>query len=354
MKCAIAGGGTGGHIYPGIAVAEEIVRRGGEAFFLGTSDGMESRIVPRSGFRFRAVAAAPIKRGRWLQNISSLVRNLRGVGAARAVLAEEKPAVVLGTGGYVSFTAAAAALTRGIPLAIHEQNAVPGLANRVLARRADAVMTAWEGVRTGGRVEVVGLPVRADFAWMTRAEARARLGFAPDARVLLAFGGSRGAAAINAAMASSARRFEGIELLWAAGTDHFDRVKAALGALPPRVRILPYIDDMPSALHAADLVVCRAGAMTLAELAACGKPAVLAPYPHATADHQTANASSFVRAGAAVMIRDAELEQRMYAVAMEILSDDARRAAMADRAQALARPDAAGRIADILEELARA
>ncbi|MEK8023406.1 MAG: undecaprenyldiphospho-muramoylpentapeptide beta-N-acetylglucosaminyltransferase, partial [Candidatus Hydrogenedentota bacterium] len=303
MKIAIAGGGTGGHIYPGIAVAEEIVRRGGEAFFIGTERGLESKIVPHSGFPFRIVAAAPMKRGQWAQNAASLLNNFRGFLEARNILRAERPAAVLGTGGYVSFAACSAARALGLPLALHEQNAIPGLANRVLARFASVVMTAWSGVKTGTAAKVVGLPVRADFAKMNRAEARARLNLPPDARVLLVFGGSRGAASLNRAVSSFARKLENIHLIWATGADHYDAMLSTLGELPSNLRLFPYLDDMPAAFHAADLIVARSGAMTLAELAACGRPSILVPFPHATGDHQTANARAFVDAGAAAMIR---------------------------------------------------
>lgn len=341
MKLAIAGGGTGGHVYPGIAIAEEICRRGGEVFFIGTAAGMESAIVPKSGYRICTLAAAPIKRGQIFQNVKALVVTLRGFFDALSILRREKPDVVLGMGGYVSFAGCIAARRIRIPVALHEQNAVSGLANRLLTGIAATVMKSWGA-------GAVGLPIRSAFNRISREEARKAFGVSQEARVLLVFGGSRGAASINEAMKTVIPRLCDVTVLWATGAGHYEK---AAYLQSPTIRVVPYLDDMPAALAAADLAVTRAGAMTLAELAASGVPSILVPYPHATADHQTANAKAFVDAGASEMIRDAELAERLYDKIMATLNDQEKLEAMKARARTLANPGAASQIADILEGL---
>jgi UDP-N-acetylglucosamine--N-acetylmuramyl-(pentapeptide) pyrophosphoryl-undecaprenol N-acetylglucosamine transferase len=356
MRILIAGGGTGGHIYPGIAVAEEITRRGGEAVFAGAAAGLETRIVPLAGFELRLVRAAPILRGRPFQNLVAMAHLAAGLDDARRLLRDLRPDAVLGMGGWVSAPTCLAARLAGIPVAIHEQNAAPGLANRLIARFASLVMTSWPDSAGGlvpGRAVRVGLPVRAAFASIDRATARRRLGVVEAARLVVVFGGSRGAASINRAVAAAAGRFAdaGLTLLWATGEAHYAVLREELGPETPRLTLVPYLEEMPAALRAADLAVTRAGAMTLAELAASGAPAILAPYPHATGDHQTANARAHAVSGAAEMICDAELSARLYDLVVELMAAPERLARMAAASLALARPRAAAEIVDRLEKM---
>jgi UDP-N-acetylglucosamine--N-acetylmuramyl-(pentapeptide) pyrophosphoryl-undecaprenol N-acetylglucosamine transferase len=358
LKVAITGGGTGGHVYPGVAVAEEIVRRGGEAFFVGTDRWLEARIVPAAGFRIVMIPAAPVVRGGLASNFRNAAVNARGLVAALRVLKKEEPDIVLGTGGYVSFTTCCAAKMLGTPVIVHEQNAVAGLANRVLSRIASVVMTAWElgadALPTRARRVCVGLPVRTDFSRVSRESARRRMGIDANQRVLLIFGGSRGAASLNAAAEANLARWEadGVTVIWGTGRDHFAEIERRVAGVVRRARVMPYIDDMPSALAAADLAVTRAGAMTLAELWATGIAAILVPYPHATADHQTANAERSASAGAAVMIPDAKVAERLYDEAAALLSDRERLSWMGQKARLLGKRDVAEQITDILEEVA--
>ncbi len=363
MKLVIAGGGTGGHVYPGIAVAEEVRSRGGDVVFVGTERGLESRIVPAAGFPLLIVPACGFLRRRPIQNAGAVIENGRGVFAARRHLLDFRPDVVLGMGGFASFAAGAAARHLGIPLVIHEQNAVPGLANRVLARMATRILTSWTGAVPGGTrgTTRVGLPVRAAFRTLdssaTRARARIALELAEDDLLVVIFGGSRGARSLNEAVAAwiSSPSFTGtagIRVLWATGSDHVDAFRAAAAAAGPRVRVVPYIERMPEVLPAADLAVTRSGAMTLAELAACGVPSILVPYPYATGDHQTANARSFVNAGAAILVPDAALSARLGDAIADLVAHPERRRAMAEAAGTQGNPQAAAEIADILETLA--
>lgn len=364
MRLVVAGGGTGGHIYPGIAVAEEVRQRGGEVVFFGCERGLETRLVPAAGFPLCIVPARGFVRGRPLQNLGAAWSNARGVLEARRRLATFRPDVVLGMGGFASFAASAAAPMLGIPLVLHEQNAVPGLANRVLGRVASMTLTSWgtAGVAERERTRRVGLPVRAAFRRMDRAAARrtarAALGISEDEPVVVAFGGSRGALSINRALAAwmgspGWRRCaeQGALLIWATGGDHLESFRHAATQGGERVRIVPYIEDMPALLPAADLAVTRAGAMTLAELAACGIPSVLVPYPHATADHQTANARALVEAGASTLVADAHLAESLGPEIERLLAEPALRRSMGEAAAALGNPGAATEIADILERL---
>lgn len=362
LTLAVAGGGTGGHVYPGVAVAEEVRKRGGEVFFIGTKHGLESAIVPAAGFPLHTLPASPMLRGHPLQNFGSIFTNLRGVSAARGILTVLRPDVILGTGGYVSFAACLAARSLGVPVVLHEQNAVPGMANRYLSRIAACMLTSWTGGASGkysgvrqecllpGAVRV-GMPVRAAFRVADRRTARAGLGIAADEKLVVVFGGSRGARSLNDAVSAWLIRSPSCTVIWATGADHVESCRAAAINAGTRVRVMPYIDRMPEILPAADLAVTRAGAMTLAELALCGVPSVLVPYPHATEDHQTANARALVDAGAAVLVSDQEIKDRLPNVVADLLADHDRRASMAAASRSLGNLEAAAEIVDILEEL---
>lgn len=350
MKLALSGGGTGGHIYPALAVAEEMAARGWEIVYLGTESGLESSVVPAAGIRFRSFTARALHRGRVLALPLALLAALRGWCEARALLAGEKPQALFATGGFVSVPAALAAWSRGIPIVIHESNAVPGLANRLLAVFARRVLVCWD--EPDAKRVNVGMPFRRGFGLAGREEARRRLGLAPSDRLLLVFGGSRGARSLNQALLAMAERLAGITVFWATGRDEFTAVRRHWpGEVPGGIRLMPYIENMPEVMPAADLAVTRAGAMTLAELAAAGVPAVLVPYPHAAAGHQLANARRYAAAGAGVVVEDHELMERLPAEIDRLLADGSARAAMAAAAGKLARPHAAREIATIIEEV---
>jgi len=311
MNVVFAGGGTGGHIYPAIALADAL---GDDArvTFVGTKDRLETTIVPRAGYPLRTISAHPMTR-----LVSPLV-NAKGVAQSIALLRAVKPDIVIATGGYVCFPLVAAARVPGVtkwrvPIALLEPNAVPGLTNRLLAPFVDET---W-GFGT------TGVPVRAALhALPPRADACARLGLDPQKKTLLAVGGSQGARSINAAlvrMALDGGISAGWQLLLIAGAAHLEQSAAALAGVP-NARVLPYCDAMEDAYAVADLAVARAGAMTLAELAATGVPAILVPYPFAAADHQTANARAVEATGAAVVVADADIAKRLPAIFAEATS----------------------------------
>ncbi|HBW47738.1 TPA: undecaprenyldiphospho-muramoylpentapeptide beta-N-acetylglucosaminyltransferase [bacterium] len=355
LLLAIAGGGTGGHVYPGIAVAEELRNRGGESFFLGTERGLENRIVPKAGFDFFVVEAAPIERKKPWLIFSELIQNLRGIISGRNILQKKRPQALLGTGGYVSFSSAFAAWSLGIPVIINEQNAVPGLANKILSNFAALCISAWEPKENFWKcpVKKIGLPVRKDFFCTNRKSARKEFGLKENDIAVLFFGGSRGSISINRAVSAIAKRLadEKIFIIWGTGTEHFENVMRMSGVPSEKMRILPYIDNMPAALSAADIAVTRSGAMTVAEIAAIGIPSILVPFPYATGDHQKANALKLKESNAAEMICDEEVSEKLYDSISMLINDSKKRFVMSESVRSFCDPDSAKKMADEIEKV---
>ena len=357
VRVLITGGGTGGHVYPGLAVAEaiEALAPGSEVRFAGTSRGIESVLVPRAGYRLATLPASGFRglggRARFLFVVNFFLGFFRSV----LMFLVWRPRVVLGTGGYVSAPVMLAARMLGIPCALQEQNAVPGSTNRLVARWARRIYLGFgAAVRyfKAARCLETGNPVRSEF--LVAAREVEPLDEATGNR-LLVFGGSGGAATLNAAVRESAEIWcarSDLSVLIQTGPKEHAAVAAAFAAgSPDRITVVPYIDDMASALKRADLVVSRAGAMTLAELQCVGRPAVLVPFPFATDDHQLRNAEDCARSGAAVVLNDDACNgAALVHLVDELLGDPARLRRMADAAAALARPDAAAVIAaDLLQ-----
>ena len=361
VRVLITGGGTGGHVYPGLAVAGalEKLAPGSEVRFAGTSRGIESVLVPRAGYRFATLPASGVRglggRARFLFVVNFFLGFFRSV----LMFLVWRPRVVLGTGGYVSAPVMLAARVLGIPCALQEQNAVPGSANRLVARWARRIYLGFAAAGRNFKADrclETGNPVRAEFlAAATDTETT-------DPRKgnhLLVFGGSRGAATLNAAVIGAAETWcarPDLSVLIQTGPKDHEAVAAAFAAEPAdRFTVVPYIDDMASALRQADLVVSRSGAMTLAELQCMGRAAVLVPFPFATDDHQLRNAEDCAQAGAAVVLKDEDCDgPALVRLADELLGDPARLHRMEDAAAGLARPDAAAVIAaDLLQLAAR-
>lgn len=321
-----------------------------EVTFVGSPNGLEARLVPEAGVRFVGLPARGFDRSRPLSLVTSSL--LLAVSTVRALwlLLRRRPDVVVGFGGYASIPVGVAAATLGVPLVLHEQNSVAGLANRQLSRWACAVATTYEastaGLRHPERAVLTGNPVRPEIVSSTREEGRARLGLGPDELVLLVFGGSRGARHLNdatVALYPRLRTVPRLRVLHVAGRIEAASVVERLAALggDTRYRVLDYLDDMGSAIAAADLVVARAGATSIAEITALGRPAVLVPYPYATDDHQTKNAAAVEQAGGALIVPDADLDGPAYADAvLRLLMDGEARDRMAAASVALGRPSA--------------
>lgn len=362
LRILLTGGGTGGHVYPGLAVAEQLRHLAPDADirFVGTRRGLEATLVPRAGWPFTAIAASGFRGMGMVARLRFLVNFALGGLGSLALLLRWRPAVVLGTGGYVSAPVIAASRLLGIPCAVQEQNAIPGSVNRLVGRWARRAYLGFAGAARwfpAGVCVATGNPVRGAMAAAGQAGRTAHV--APSgARHVLVFGGSGGAATLNRAVSAAAPGWNarpGLTMLVQTGPREHAATSAAVQAVAPagNIVVVPYIDDMATELSRADLVVCRAGAMTLAELHCLGKPAVLVPFPHATDDHQVRNARDCEAAGAAMVLLDAECDGPRLAAAVEaLLGDPARLSALGAAARGLARPQAARAIASDLLALA--
>ena len=362
LRVIIAGGGTGGHLFPGVALAEEIRRQGGEVLFVGTERGIEARVIPEQGYALRKIDATGIK-GR---GIGGLVRGVlrlpRAWWQCRAIVKEFAPDVVVGVGGYASGPLVATAATMMIPTAIMEQNSIPGITNRILGRLARRVFATFpdpKGYFPAKKIILTGNPIRRQLLASLQDEAGAAAGEHPPR--LFVFGGSQGARAINAAMLQAApillERLPTLEIWHQTGQADEARVRegyASLGLGEPRARVSAFIKAMAEPYQWSDVVLCRAGATSLAELSAVGRPAVLVPFPHATDNHQEFNARALVDAGAALLLRESEWSPTKVAEALAgLLGDRGRLEAMRRAMIAAARPDAAAHIYSELLGLVR-
>jgi UDP-N-acetylglucosamine--N-acetylmuramyl-(pentapeptide) pyrophosphoryl-undecaprenol N-acetylglucosamine transferase len=368
VNVVIAGGGTAGHVFPAIALADELVADAADATvvtFVGSPDGQEATIVPAAGYRFQAVAAEPLRREFSMRTAKA---PFIALGSVRTCLPLVRQAdVVVGVGGYASVPAVLAARWSGRPIVLHEQNAVPSLANRSLARLARSIAVSFERSRAAfpGRVpiEVTGNPVRASITQVLAhrdrlaTEAWGTFDLEPDRTTVAMFGGSLGALHLDQVVAgalSHLRDRTDLQLLVLTGPAHVEVVAGAAAAdMPLRVRVLPYLERMDLALAITDLAVARAGAGHIAELTVCGVPSILVPYPYATEDHQEANARVLVDAGAAELYLDAELSpQGLASRILDVVGDPDRMRRMARAAGAWGRPDAAGRLAGLVRQVA--
>lgn len=347
----IMAGGTGGHIFPGLAVAAELAARRVPVIWLGAHGGLETRLVPQHGVALETLSIGGL-RGKGLATaLRTPLRLLAAVRAARALLKRHAPRSVLSMGGYVAAPGGLAARLARIPLVVHEQNRIPGLTNRLLARFAQRVLTGFADALP--RAEWVGNPVRASIAALP-APAQRYAGRNGPLRVLV-LGGSQGAASLNAQVPEMLRRRGtriAVQVRHQCGEKHVEKTRAAYAAAGVEADVLSFVDDMAAAYADADLAICRAGALTIAELAAAGVPALLVPYPHAVDDHQTANAQAMVAAGAARLVGEGEDFVKRLGGAFDEIAERGRLLAMADAARTLARPDAARRIAEICLEVA--
>ena len=362
MRVLIAGGGTGGHLYPGIALARELQRRDATAHvsFAGTAQGIEARVVPREGFALDLLRVTGLKGKKRIERLRGfLLLPIAAIDAWR-IVSMQRPDVVVGVGGFASGPVLALAALRGYPTMLLEQNALPGITNRLLARLVRAAAVNFEEAltyfpRTGF---VAGNPVRPEFFPAQNEEANDRTNQPHDAARVLIFGGSQGAHAINVAMVEAAARLaaSGIRLAIThqTGERDLDLVRTAYQRAGLEARVEAFIFQIDGEMKAADVVVSRAGATTLSELAASGRPSILVPLPTSSDDHQRKNADVVAKAGAAVVIEERDLKTGALGDALAaLLAEPNRRREMGRAASRLARPDAAARIADRVEELAR-
>jgi len=351
LTVALAGGGTGGHVIPLLAVAHELRRRGHDAFFIGTRRGLESQLVPAQGFPIEYIEIGAWNRAGWRQQLQTLAQLPGAILDSRRILTRRRVNALLSLGGYVAAPPLIAARWARIPVAALEPNAMPGLVTRRLRRWIDRALLSFDETRQylpGVACELTGLPVRAEFF-----EIPPRPPGQP--RSLLVTGGSQGSRKLNEACRESWPHFAAagwpVTFVHQYGRQHRDFRQAFEAAGVPGSAV-EFIEDMPAAFRAADLIICRSGAGAVAEVAAAGKPALLVPFPFAADDHQAKNAAAMERAGAASVVRDAALNgRRLFELVMGL--SDAELVAMGNAARRFSRPDAAQRAAEILEELSQ-
>jgi UDP-N-acetylglucosamine--N-acetylmuramyl-(pentapeptide) pyrophosphoryl-undecaprenol N-acetylglucosamine transferase len=347
----IMAGGTGGHIFPGLAVADELRRGKTPVIWIGGVGGLEQQLVPPYGWRLETLPIAGVRGKGILAKLTAPFRLARAIAAALSLFKRYAPRSVLSMGGYAAAPGGLAARIARIPLVVHEQNRIPGMTNRMLARFATRVLTGFADVFANG--EWVGNPVRASIAAIPAPAVRYAGREGP--LHLLVLGGSQGAQSLNIALPEVLRR-RGARLPVAVrhqcGAKHFEQARAAYMRANIEAEVVPFEDDMARAYAWADLVICRSGALTLAELAAAGVPAILVPFPHAVDDHQTKNAEAMVAAGGARLVVEGDDFVKRLGAAFEEIGDRSKLVAMAEAARSLAKPDAARRIAGICIEVA--
>ena len=359
MRVVLTGGGTAGHINPALALAEVLVERGVDVQFAGTPNGREADLVPAAGIPFTPFEASGFNRNHPTSIVRAVYLMEKGAVAAGRWFDEIKPDVVVGFGGYVSLAIGRAAEKRGIPVVIHEQNSVMGLANKNLAKRASAVCLTYEHAASAlsdrSKVIVTGNPVRRSVFKATREEGRTAFDVPDDAIMLLVTGGSLGARHLNqavCAMKSDLLSIDGLYIVHVTGPKELESVQQALALTndeAERWKVFGYTNQMGQAMAAADAVVSRAGASSLAEISARALPALLVPFPYATEDHQTTNARASVEAGCAFMVADADVEGEAFkAQLLHLVQDADLRTSMREAARAQKTADAATILADIV------
>ncbi|MFQ6091146.1 MAG: undecaprenyldiphospho-muramoylpentapeptide beta-N-acetylglucosaminyltransferase [bacterium] len=359
LRVLFAAGGTGGHLFPALAVAQELMGRApaSRVLFAGTRKGMEALLVPRAGFEIAFISIYGLRRRMSASNLALPFFGLKSLFQSFLILRRFSPDVVFGTGGYVAGPVLLGAVLSRIPTVLHEQNSRPGLTARWLARWVSMVLLSFPQseayFRRKENLRVTGNPTRLGLEAGDRRAARRLFGLREDVRTLLVFGGSLGAHSINMAVLDALEELtaeQDVQLLWQTGRLDFEGIRDRVSQ--SGVRVLPFIDEMVDAYQAADVVLCRAGATTLAEITRCGLPAILVPYPRATGGHQEFNARILVEAGAAAMIPDQELSGRKVAAAvLNILKDTEKRERMRNRSKAMGSPRAATDIVEALFEL---
>ena len=359
MRVLFAGGGTGGHLYPALALADELKRRDSNVTiaFMGTKDRIEARLVPAAGYPFYPVTVMGMPRRLSPELLRFLKTLYSSLTEARSILHAFKPDVVVGTGGYVSAPAILAGALEKVPTLICEQNSLPGLANRMLSYFAREVVTTFpksESFFPRGKSTCLGNPIRSDVYSLTRQEARKLLGFPSTPYLLLITGGSLGARSINRAVIEALPSWlaqKDWSILHLSGPGDHATVAAATSVMGDRYRLEPYMETMPLAIASADLVLSRAGATTVAELTAAGKPMILVPFEHGGKD-QPANAAALQKLGAALVVPDSDMS-KLETLVEDLMKDEKRRQAMAEASLQQGRPQAAQAIVEKIVSLAR-
>lgn len=351
-KYLFAGGGTGGHLFPALAIADELKMLDADAEFLfvGTKNKIEARVVPQRGFRFETIWISGFQRSLQLQNLLFPFKVFISLLQSFNIINQYKPSIVIGTGGYVCGPILLAASFAGIKTVIHESNSFPGVVTRFLSKRMTKVFITFDvtkkWLKITDNVELTGNPTRKELGTISKSDGLKYFGLTDSRKTLLVFGGSLGAASINNAMLNMIRTLinSNIQIIWQTGESDFDRVTTRLNELAisssDGIWIGKFIDKMEYAYASADVVLSRAGATTLAEITRLGKTAILIPYPHAAADHQTINARTLEESGAALMIKDSELMNEAEKSILSLINNSQLQEEMCKKSLALGKPDA--------------
>ncbi len=364
IRIIFAGGGTGGHLFPAIAIADEIKRLepNAEILFVGTKNKIEARVVPQKGFALRTIWISGFHRRLRLTNILFPLKVLVSLMQSYSIIKNFKPNIVVGTGGYVSGPIVYTATVLNIPTLIHEQNSYPGVTTRLLGSRVNQVCITFEQskryLKRQDNVSFSGNPTRSSLENVTASDANKYFGFdsSNKKKTLLVFGGSLGATTINNAVLEQLEQFVtlGYRIIWQTGNEDFERIKSSSkNIVKDSLWLNSFIERMDYAYAASDVVICRAGATTIAELTRLGKPAILIPYPFAAADHQTENAKAMTESGAAVMLKDSDAKSKLFDVVQSLLSDSDKLQTMSIASKQLGKPNAAEEIARQVIELGR-
>ncbi|MCX8130131.1 MAG: undecaprenyldiphospho-muramoylpentapeptide beta-N-acetylglucosaminyltransferase [Clostridia bacterium] len=362
MKVLIAGGGTAGHINPGIAIAKYIKQKNPDAdiVFVGTQKGLETKLVPREGFELRLITVRGFRRKLSSDTFLAVKELFQGIFEARRIIKGYKPDIVIGTGGYVCGPVVFNASRMKIPTLIHEQNAYPGVTNRILSRFADAVAISFkeskEFFKKAKMLVLTGNPVRSEMLEADRIKARKKLDIALEQPTVVIMGGSRGAEKINESVVEMAVKYLGDEdykIIFATGEAQYEKIKAKMGdKIPKSIELVPYIYDMANVMAAADLVICRAGAITTSELTVMGIPSILVPSPYVTANHQEHNARALEEQGASVVILEKDLNGNiLYNQMISLLKDKEQLAKMSRNSKKTGISNATEKIYSMLSEI---
>ena len=361
LRVIIAGGGTGGHIFPAVAIGQALQRLapGTELLFVGALGKMEMEKVPREGFEIVGLDIAGYNRSSFLKNLLLPFKLLKSNFQARGVLKKFKPHVVVGVGGYASFPVLNAAQGMGIPTVIQEQNSYAGKSNKILGKKANAICVGYDHMERffpAEKLIVTGNPVRKSIAQVTisRVDGQAWLGMDPEKKTLLIVGGSLGAKTINETIDAALEEIleDNVQIIWQTGKPYIEQATERVKGLENRVKVFDFISEMEHAYAAADVVISRAGALAIAELCIVAKPVIFVPYPFAAEDHQTSNAMALVEEHAAVMVTNADAEKELIIQLKALLYDETKQELMKKSLQKMAITDADERIAKKVIELA--
>jgi len=360
LRVIIAGGGTGGHIFPAVAIGHALqrMRPGTELLFVGAKNKMEMEKVPQEGFEIIGLDIAGFQRGSILKNLSLPLKLLKSRMQARSIIRQFKPGVIVGVGGYASFPVLNAGQSMNVPTLIQEQNSFAGKSNKILGKRAKAICVAYENMEQffpKDKIIITGNPVRKNISDMekTTEEGIAKFGLNKGIKTILIVGGSLGAKSINESVDAGLDELmkENVQVIWQTGKPYYEQAKKRAEPFSDKVKVLDFIKEMDCAYAAADVVISRAGALAIAELCIVGKPVVFVPYPYAAEDHQTSNAMALVKRNAAMLVKDSDAKATLIKTLKKILQDSNLQKTMSANLKAMAIKNADERIAGKVIEI---